>query len=234
MAIQLTDKLYAATGSKIIADAEQIAGGYMSISSSERHNLTSAQKVIGTLVFETDTGKTYRYCGVKEGAEHWQETIIESLAGLKENFVSKQGDSSIVGNINITGNLTVSGSQFISELENVVTPQNTITLREGATTSLLPGEYTGLIAKNYDGSNNGVLAFDYNGTAYVGDEGDIQPLTTRSDEKELKDGHLLRWDAERRRLVDSGKSLSEISTDDISEGSEIWVLNCGTSTEVIK
>lgn len=80
MAINLTDKLYAATGSQVIADAIQVAGGYMAITSDQRAKLTPAQKVAGTLVYETDTNKTYRYIETAPDTYEWIE------------LVQKQGD----------------------------------------------------------------------------------------------------------------------------------------------
>ena len=117
----------------------------------------------------------------------------------------------ITGNLAVSGNLTVAGKSIESNLENVVTPQNTITLRKGATTALLNNEYTGFIAEKYDGTNTGMLVFDKDGTAYVGDEGDVQPLATRASSNELTDGHVLTWNAGKQKLVDGG-SLSSYTT----------------------
>lgn len=77
MAINLTNKLNAATTDKVLVDAIQVAGGYMAITSDQRANLTSAQKVAGTLVYETDTGKTYRYIKTAPDKYEWKEEIVQ-------------------------------------------------------------------------------------------------------------------------------------------------------------
>ena len=197
MPILLTGKLVENTEVGVIADAKQVAGGYMAITSAERETLKPAMKVTGTIVFETDTSKTYRYNGTD-----WDEVIITSSEDLSQEYVTKSGDSSIVGNLSINGNLIVSGNTVVSNLENVVTPQNTITLRDGSTTSLIEGEYTGIIAEKYNGNDTGMLVFDKHGTAYVGDAGDVQPLATRDEASSISNGAILTWDAENKKLVD--------------------------------
>lgn len=82
MAINLTDKLYASTGSQVIADAIQVAGGYMAITQAQFDALTDAQKCEGTLVYITEgnnVGKTFRYNG-----SSWDEVIIDDLVTLTD------------------------------------------------------------------------------------------------------------------------------------------------------
>jgi hypothetical protein len=104
------------------------------------------------------------------------------------------------GSLVINGDLTVNGISTTVETfnENINVEDNTITLRHNATTGLQTGDYTGIIAHKYDGTNNGMLVFDNTGTAYVGDEGDLQPLATRD---LSADGALVSWDNTNKILV---------------------------------
>lgn len=111
------------------------------------------------------------------------------------------------GSLQVAGDLTVQGEGVVSNLENVVTPQNTITLREGATTALLSNEYTGIIAEKYDGTNNGMLVFNSTGTAYVGDQGDLQPLATRDEANKIANNSILVWDSAKQKIVDGSAKV---------------------------
>ena len=104
------------------------------------------------------------------------------------------------GSLVINGDLTVNGTATTVEIfnENVNVEDNTITLRHNTTTGLSSGDYTGIIAHKYDGTNDGMLVFDNTGTAYVGDEGDLQPLATRD---LSADGTFVSWDDTNKILV---------------------------------
>lgn len=131
-------------------------------------------------------------------------------------YINLSGSSTnIEGDVDISGNLTVSGESIESSLENVVTPQNTITLRDGTTTSLLSGEYTGIIAEKYDGTHNGMLVFDKDGTAYVGDEGDVQPLATRNLNNDNK---VVKWDKDNSTLIEGNITIQDNGGIVINEG----------------
>ena len=123
-------------------------------------------------------------------------------------------------------NIVIKGAGIESILENVVTPQNTITLRDGASVALLDTEYTGIVAEKYDGTNNGMLVFDNAGTAYVGDEGDLQPLATRDLHNH---GSLVMWDANKNTLVEAtlgeGFEASTISADKVILKDGITITN---------
>jgi hypothetical protein len=125
------------------------------------------------------------------------------------------GNTYITGNLNVSGDLAIHGKSIVSSLEEVVTPENTIILRKNATSSLSQNEYTGIVAEKYDGSNSGMLVFDKNGTAYVGDViaqtdetgeiigndySELQPLATR----DLYNNDIIpKWDNENSTLVES-------------------------------
>lgn len=108
-----------------------------------------------------------------------------------------------LGDVEVNGNLTVNETATIvnTEYENVKVSDNTITLRHDATGALQDDAYTGIVAKKYDGETDGMLVFDKNGTAYVGDEGDLQPLATR--ELTENDNCIPAWDGGKMTLTTS-------------------------------
>lgn len=113
----------------------------------------------------------------------------------------------VTGDLTIEGDLRVQGNAVETHLENVKIPQNSLTLRDGASQGLLDNEYTGIVAEKYDGANDGMLVFDKGGTAYVGDEGDLQPLATRGN---VTNNNLVKWDQQNLTLVDAGESVDSI------------------------
>ena len=125
----------------------------------------------------------------------------------------------INGNVTIGGNVTVNGTVTSVSTENlkvkdkliIVAKDNTVTLTSPA----------GLLAPKYDGTNSGALVFDGTGTAYVGDvvltadgdidvsKSDLQPLVTRGT---LADGKLVKWNAAKLRLEDTGIAADQVAT----------------------
>lgn len=112
----------------------------------------------------------------------------------------KTFDSQIIGNAgaNITGDLTVkgniyqTGTTYETHAEKVYSKKDYIYLREGASSALAEGNFSGLEFIKYDGTNNGRLVVDKNGVARVGDVGDEQPLATR-EEIPIENGYA-KWD----------------------------------------
>lgn len=102
--------------------------------------------------------------------------------------------------LTVEGDIIQNGENFITHAEDVFTKKDMIHLREGAVAALASNALAGLIAERYDGTKNGVLAFDKTGTARVGDEGDAQPLATRAESSEMSDGAFVRWNGGKQRL----------------------------------
>ena len=100
-------------------------------------------------------------------------------------------------------NIYQCGETWCTHAQNVYTCSDTITMREGAT---FAGPAQIKVLK-YDGTNNGVIYLGKDGTLRVGDETNCQPVLTRSEEKDLSDGHGLVWDAENKCAKDSGETL---------------------------
>lgn len=114
--------------------------------------------------------------------------------------------------ITINGNIIQKGDTYKTHAEELYTKKDIIFTREGAISTLGDNEYTGIQAVKYDGTNDGQLVFDKDGTARVGDVGDTQPLATRSEKEELVGGNLLQWDAVNNKIIDAGKSTSDLLT----------------------
>ena len=100
-------------------------------------------------------------------------------------------------------NIYQCGETWCTHAQNVYTCSDTITMREGAT---FAGAAQIKVLK-YDGTNNGVIYLGKDGTLRVGDEKNCQPVLTRSEEKDLSDGHGLVWDAENKCAKDSGEAI---------------------------
>lgn len=106
--------------------------------------------------------------------------------------------------LTVEGDIIQKGPNKITHAEDVYTKKDMIHLREGAIAALASNALAGLIAERYDGTKNGVLAFDKTGTARVGDEGDAQPLATRAESSEMSDGAFVRWNGGKQRLETQG------------------------------
>lgn len=124
----------------------------------------------------------------------------------------------------VTGNITLNGDIVKTTTEELFVKDAIIHTRSGATTGLADNEYTGIQATKYDGTNDGQLIFDKNGTARVGDIGDTQPLATRSESAELLNNHLLKWDSTNNKLIDSGKTIDDFQSKLVS-GTNIKTIN---------
>ena len=126
----------------------------------------------------------------KNGQGVW--SLDNSLFATEDTTVMKTGDQTIngkktfndettFGNVIINGNIIQNGLNYETHAEKVFTKNDQLILRDGAITGLGENEYTGLIAKLYDGVNDGQLVFDVNGVARVGDVGNTQAIATRED-----------------------------------------------------
>lgn len=109
----------------------------------------------------------------------------------------------LTGDLTVNGNIYQNGSSYITHAEHLYSKDDLILTRDGATTGLSSGTYTGIKALLYDGTNNGYLVFDNSGTAMVGDEGSLVPLQARDTEANMSDGKLVYWDATNKILKTS-------------------------------
>ena len=89
---------------------------------------------------------------------------------------------------------------------------------------------------NYDidnGINNGRLGFKSDGTAYVGDVGDEQPLLTRDMAEKLTDGQVLVWDKNKLRAVGSSAFVKKTEYASSSNAGVIKMGNVSTGLRVV-
>ena len=136
------------------------------------------------------------------------KTGNESIAGIKtftDNInIGVSGTPkqlSLVGNLNIQGDIVQNGSAYETHSEKLYTKNDFITLRDGAVSGLTAGATTGLSFKKYDGTNDGELSVDSEGTARVGDVGDLQPLATRNEAGLMTNNQPVVWDSSGSKMV---------------------------------
>lgn len=118
------------------------------------------------------------------------------------------------GEVVISGDIIQNGGAYDLHAENINTPQELITLREGALSSMPIGALAGFIIKNYDGHNDGMISIDRNGILRIGDVGDLQPVMTR--EESPVEYSPLHWNSSslRAETLPSSTEKSSISVTD--------------------
>lgn len=114
------------------------------------------------------------------------------------NFSTPQ---TINGTLTVNGDIVQNGESYETHAEEIYTKNDLIKTRDGAVGGLADSELTGIEAINYDGTNNGRLAFNNKGVARVGDSGDEQAIMTRDEEENLGNGQALVWDAANLKAV---------------------------------
>lgn len=143
-----------------------------------------------------------------------------SVLKVDETVVrTNKANQHIQGSVTIGGNLSVSGTMWTVNSDTLKVKDKLIVVADGNTVTLTSP--AGLLAPKYDGTNNGALVFDSTGTAYVGDvvlkpngeidvaKSDLQPLVTRGT---LADGKLVKWNAAKLRLEDTGIAADQVAT----------------------
>lgn len=129
-----------------------------------------------------------------------------------------QADLTVDGDIIANGDIIQNGSSYETHAEKVYTNDDYIVMRDGAVGPLAASDYSGFQVKKYDGTNDGRLVIDRDGTARVGDVGDEQPLATRDESADLTDGHLVKWDAANLKLTDAGAGVDDLGMEFVEEG----------------
>ncbi|MDE5420606.1 hypothetical protein L3073_00115 [Ancylomarina sp. DW003] len=112
--------------------------------------------------------------------------------------------------------LVPKGDEYETHAGEFFTTDDLITLRDKAVDGLEPGELTGLVAKNYDGINDGQLGFDADGNARVGDIGSTQVIATREDSP-LSNGIAYYDNTTREFKTKTESSLSAGQADNANE-----------------
>ena len=169
-----------------------------------------------------------------------------NFATINENNNFSVGQT-INGTLTVNGNIVQNGTAYETHAEKVYTKNDEIITREGASGGLGEGEYTGIQAQKYDGTNNGRLGFNAAGEARVGDIGDEQPLLTRDEVANLQTGQVLTWDGDNLKAIGSSEYVkntdyatrTNVGVVKASEGGGIGVSSSGnlmivqaTNTEI--
>lgn len=148
----------------------------------------------------------------------WDEAYTKAEADKIFSRLNEQNtfnqESIFNDTVIFNGNIIQRGETYKTHAEDIYTKKDIIHTRDGATTGLGNGEYTGIEAEKYDGVNNGQLVFDNKGVARVGDKGDLQALLTRDEETNLSDEDLFYWDAANE--IARGISINELLSKGIS------------------
>lgn len=110
-------------------------------------------------------------------------------------------DTEVDGDLTVNGDIIQNGSAYETHAEKLYTKKDIIITRDGAVSGLSTGEYTGIQATKYDGTNDGQLVFDKDGEARVGDVGDTEPLMTRDEIANMTTGRPLTWDGTNKKAV---------------------------------
>lgn len=188
-------------------------------------------KEAGKLTFTADTLPTSAISGTLEIGETSTEgaAFVDGITSDSTGFVKATEENTFTAkqtfqDVQINGNLTAKGTTTTVDVKNLDVEQQLITVAKGNTAALTSP--AGLKAEKYDGTKDGALVFDASGTAMVGDvvldangnidaaQSDLQDLATRAKPSELTDGHLLKWDATNKKIVDGGAiSSGGVKTD---------------------
>ncbi len=114
----------------------------------------------------------------------------------------------ITKDMEVGGKLTVKGD-FI-KTDTLEVKDNDVILRADSTTGLPVGSTSGIRVENFNGNNKDVkIAADNTGTLRIGtaktgaEPTNYEPFLTRSEEADLVDGSLLKWDATNKKAVKS-------------------------------
>lgn len=137
------------------------------------------------------------------------------------NFSTPQ---TINGNLTVNGDIIQSGESYETHAEQVYTERDEIILRDKAIGGMTQEQFAGLIALLYNGLVSGRLGFKADGTAYVGDVGDEQPLLTRDDELNLQEGQVLVWDRTKLRAIGSSDFIKNTDVASITKAgiAKMW------------
>lgn len=110
-------------------------------------------------------------------------------------------DVNVNGDLNVYGDIIQQGAAYETHAQHVFSTDDYIVMRDGALVGLAVGDYSGFQVKKYDGTNDGRLVIDRDGTARVGDVGDEQPLLTRDESADMTDAAPLVWDAANSKAI---------------------------------
>lgn len=167
------------------------------------HAVTAAQVGLGNVNNTSDANKPVSTA---------QQTALDKK-------IDKTGGT-FSGNVAIQGNLTVSGTTTTESEKQLAVKENVIVTNADKVNlqTLLSGlainkNSTATYGIMYDPADDTVKfgegTLDAN-RKFVFKAGEGAPIATRADSSTFTSGHLVKWDATKKRLVDAGKSISEV------------------------
>lgn len=118
-------------------------------------------------------------------------------------------DTTVDGTLQVNGDIIQNGSAYETHAEKVYTKDDLIITRDGAVSALSQGDFTGIQATKYDGTNDGQLVFDRDGEARVGDVGDTEPILTRDELANMTDARPLVWDGTNSKAVTGSSAQAD-------------------------
>lgn len=178
-------------------EQKNISGGYVGMTLF-KHNLRNAANTFTSFLTNAATAvRTYTFpdkditvaglddivslATVKADTDVASAISLKHIAGNDSTLKSPDLTKSI--NLDNAGVLHVEsisqvGTAYETHAEQVLTTKDEIILRDGAVAGLATGAFVGIRAKLYDGVNDGLLVFDKDGYARVGDAGSLLKIAT--------------------------------------------------------
>ena len=168
------------------------------------------------LQFILDDVKTMK---IKQPDGTFVEAPIDYTSDI-EAKLDKTGGT-IDGSLVINQDLTVKGKTIAEEHETVVVEDNLIVLNSNKID--LQTDYSGIVINKDENSTYGAVYDPKDDTFKFGEgrvneeeefefnEGEGLPFAVRDDSSKFTDGHLVEWDAEGYKFVDSGKTIKDLN-----------------------
>lgn len=159
----------------------------------------------------------------QETGQNVNKTMSQKAITDELNKKFDKAGGHIIGDVNIDGNVNISGVVTKVDTETLQVRSNLIMTNSDDETLV---EKSGVVIRVGNGACYGIVYDPATETVMLGkgkitetdkfvfDSGEGAPVTTRADSNLLVGGHLLQWDATKRRLVDSGYSVSDFEAED--------------------
>lgn len=153
------------------------------------------------------------------------------------NFSAGQ---TINGTLTVNGDITQNGTSYITHAEQVKSTKDNIFLRDGATGGLTAGQMSGFEIVKYDGTNNGIIGIEADGTLRIGDKGDEQAVATRAEVANMTNNEVVIWDGTNLNfktgntndIVRSVKPLTGITLDSTLIPGKVYTLGEVSSVDL--
>ena len=157
----------------------------------------------------------------QETGQYENKTMSQKAVTDELNKKFDKAGGHITGDVNIDGDVNIKGVVTKVDTETLQVRSNLI-MTNSDDQDLV--EKSGVVIRVGNGACYGIVYDPTTETVMLGKgkiteagefeySGDGAPVTTRADSDYLVDGHLLQWDATKRRLVDSKHSVSDFEAE---------------------